>query len=70
MNSKALVYKDYVRPDAHVIAALYKASNLQRPVQDLGRLQRMYDHSPRVGPESLGRDFTWLVGWRICRLHS
>lgn len=48
MNFEAIVYKDYERPDAHVIAALYKASNLQRPIQDLGRLQRMYDHSPLV----------------------
>jgi len=48
MNSEAIVYKDYDRPDVDVIAALYKTSNLQRPVEDRARLQRMYDHSPLV----------------------
>ncbi len=48
MNSGAIVYKDYERPDVDAIAALYKTSNLRRPVEDRARLQRMYDHSPLV----------------------
>ena len=38
-------YRNNVRPDVKLIAELYKKAQLNRPVEDLNRLQAMYDNS-------------------------
>ncbi|GAC1522974.1 MAG: GNAT family N-acetyltransferase [Chloroflexota bacterium] len=48
MIDNEIMYRNDQRPAIDAIAALYKKSFLQRPIEDLPRLQRMYDHSPLV----------------------
>lgn len=43
-----IVYRDYIRPDAKVIAELYRAAPLIRPVDDVERIHRMYEGSNLV----------------------
>jgi len=40
-----VTYRSDVRPDAQVIADLYRASPLIRPVDDVDRIRRMYEGS-------------------------
>jgi ribosomal protein S18 acetylase RimI-like enzyme len=39
----AIEYRDDLRPDIGQIIALYRAAELSRPLDDSGRIQRMYD---------------------------
>jgi len=43
-----IIYKSDIKPDASVIAALYRKAQLNRPVDNLDRLQRMYEGSNLV----------------------
>ncbi|PYX60083.1 MAG: GNAT family N-acetyltransferase [Acidobacteria bacterium] len=40
-----ITYRSDVRPDVRTIAELYRAALLNRPVDDLDRIRRMYDGS-------------------------
>jgi GNAT superfamily N-acetyltransferase len=44
----SICYTADERPDARIIAALYTAAQLRRPVDDLDRIARMYAGSPVV----------------------
>ena len=43
-----ILYRSDVRPDAAVIAALYRGSPLNRPVDDVDRIRKMYEGSNLV----------------------
>ena len=43
-----ILYRNYVRPDARVIAEIYRAAQLIRPVDDVERIHRMYEGSNLV----------------------
>jgi GNAT superfamily N-acetyltransferase len=40
-----ITYRDDARPAAEAICELYRAAPLRRPIEDLGRIQRMYAQS-------------------------
>ena len=43
-----IAYRDNITPDAQIIADLYRAAPLIRPVDDVARIQRMYQGSNLV----------------------
>ena len=43
-----ITYRNDIRPDVKLIAQLYKKAQLNRPVDDLDRLQVMYENSSIV----------------------
>ena len=45
MQTLDIKYKSNIKPDASLIADLYRKSKLNRPVDDLVRLQKMYNDS-------------------------
>ncbi|HZQ67810.1 MAG TPA: GNAT family N-acetyltransferase [Terriglobales bacterium] len=43
-----ITYRNDITPDAQIIADLYRAASLIRPVDDVDRVRRMYEGSPLV----------------------
>lgn len=63
----SILYRTDARPDAQLIAALYRASPLYRPVDDLDRIAAMYTGSNVVltawdGPKLVGILRGWTDG--------
>ena len=63
----AIDYREGARPEPAVIAALYRAARLARPVDDLGRIARMYDSANLVltawdGERLVGALRAWCDG--------
>lgn len=60
-------YRDEIRPQAEEIAALYRAAQLIRPVDDIDRIRRMYEGSNVVltaweGERLIGILRGWIDG--------
>lgn len=59
-----IIYRDYVRPDAAVIAKLYRSASLIRPVDDIERIHRMYEGSNLVLTAWQGEKLIGILrGW-------
>lgn len=64
-------YRSDARPDAVVIADLYRAAPLRRPVDDLERIQRMYDGSNVVLTAWDGERLAGILrGWTDGAFHG
>jgi ribosomal protein S18 acetylase RimI-like enzyme len=59
-----IVYRTDVRPEAALIAALYRAALLLRPVDDIVRIKRMYDGSNLIVTAWSAGDLAGILrGW-------
>ena len=59
-----ITYRTDVRPDAQVVADLYRISPLRRPVDDVQRIARMYDGSNVVVTAWSGDQLVGILrGW-------
>src|SRR5437667_11666948 len=59
-----ITYRSDVRPDVRTIAELYRAALLNRPVDDLDRIRRMYDGSNLILTAWEGSRFAGILcGW-------
>jgi GNAT superfamily N-acetyltransferase len=56
-----VTFRTDVRPDAAVIAALYAAAPLNRPIQDLDRIGRMFEASNVVVTAWLGDELVGIL---------
>jgi ribosomal protein S18 acetylase RimI-like enzyme len=59
-----IVYRTDVRPEAALIAALYRAALLLRPVDDIVRIKRMYEGSNLIVTAWSAGDLAGILrGW-------